>query len=193
MSIETESSLRRDSFKNLYRQSSADEFDGRFSVSSQDERYQDSVSSAFAKERLRDVCDCNIAEEGHDAVKSDLSQNQCRQTCQELPILETIDVSVTDGEPSHRSRINSCPKYLMTKGDRSPDNSKKRKYIQWRPRTSDETLKFRRRTTDSIPTVNTILVPTRSSPNLSNLEEQMKTALNVKADPFCKQEENSKL
>ncbi|XP_012216937.1 bestrophin-4-like [Linepithema humile] len=192
-SIEAGSSLKRDSFKSLCRQSSAEESDGRPSVSSQDERYQDGVvNSAFAEERLHDVpdiCDCDGTEEEHDALESDLShQYQCRQACQELPILEMIDMSVIGGESS-RSRINSCPKYLMARSDRSPDNSRKRKGIQWRSRISGEKLKFRRRTTDSIPTVDTILTPTRSSPNLSNLEEQMKTALSVKTDPSCKQED----
>jgi len=200
-SIEAEFSLRRDSFKSMYHRSSVEESDGRPSISSQDERYEDSiVNSMFAKEKLYDVpdiYDCDNAEKGHDALESGLSRCQCKQVCQELPILRTINTSVTDGEPSRivdsHTRINNS-KYLMAKSDRSPDkNFRKRKSIQWRPRISGETLKFRRRTTDSIPKMNTTLIPTRSTPNLSNLEEPIKTALNIKTDPFYEQEDNSKL
>lgn len=194
-SIEARSFLRRDSFKSLHHQSSLEESDGRPSVSSQGEAYQDGVvNSAFAEEMLHDVsdiCDCDGAEEGHEALESGLSHeyHQCRQACQELPTLETLVIN----EPG-QSRINNSSKYLMVKSDRSPSNSRKRKGIQWRPRVSSEVLKFRRRTTDSIPTVNTTLTLTRSSPNLSNLqlEEQMKT-LSDKTDPSCKQKDDSKL
>lgn len=192
-SMEAGSSLKRDSFK--CRQSSTEESDGP-SVSSQGSYQSGVVNSAFAEERLHnvpDICDCDGAEEGHDALESDFSyQYQCRQADNELPILETIDNRSVIGDEPSRSRLNSCPKYLMTRSNRSFD-SKKRNGIHWRSRISGEMLKFRRRTTDSIPKVSTILTPNRSSPNLSNLEEQMKTAPSVKTDPSCKQEDDSKL
>lgn len=184
--LEAASPWRKDSFKSL-RQSSMEDSEGRQpSVSSQSDRSQEGVvNSAFAEEKpheVPDICDCDNAEEEYD---NSGSPYQREDSCQHLPIPEAIDMPVIGGEPSHPS----SPKYLMIKRDRSTSDSKKKKGIQW-PRLSGRP--FRRRTTDNIPAINTMLSQTRSSPNLRNLEER-KTARSVKLDPSCKQEDDSKL
>lgn len=181
--LEAASPWRKDSFKS-FRQSSMEESEGRRpSVSSQSDRNQEGVvNSAFIEEKLHDVpdiCDYDNMEEEYD---NSGSPTPYKDSCQHLPIPEAIDMPVIGGEPS-------CLKYL--KRDRSTSDSKKKKGIQW-SRLSGKSLKFRRRTTDNIPTISTMMSQTRSSPNLSNLEER-KSAQNVKIDPSYKQEDDSKL
>lgn len=182
---------RKDSFKSLGRRSSVEDSEGRPSVSSQGEKNQEGVAnSAFTEESVDDVDICDDTEEGDDGSWSRYRQVSCQQS----PIPETIDMSVIGGESSSkRTEFSSSPKYLMTRRERSVSDSKKKKGIQWRSRLSGRSLKFRRRTTDSIPTADEILSQTWSSPNLRDLEEQVKAAQSVKVDPSCKQEYDSKL
>ncbi|XP_011637754.1 bestrophin-4-like [Pogonomyrmex barbatus] len=189
---------RKDSFKNLCHQSSVENSERRSSESSQSERNQDGVvNSAFADEKISDVsdiCDCKDAEEDDNGTwSSPPYRSQCRRTLShQSSIPETIDMSVISGEPSvDPSRIKATPKYLTTRRDRLISDSRKRKGIQWRSRLSGRPLKFRRRTTDSIPTVSTILSQTWSSPNLRDLDEQAKIAQGARAEPSYKQEEDS--
>ncbi|XP_050452328.1 bestrophin-4-like [Cataglyphis hispanica] len=183
--LEAGSPWKKDSFKS-FRQSSMEDSEGRPSVSSQSDRNQEGVvNSAFIEEKLQDVpdiCDCDNAEEEYDTSGSPTS---CKDSCQHLPIPEVVDMPIIGGESSRPSSL----KYL--KRDRSTSDSKKKKGIQW-PRLSGKSLKFRRRTTDNIPAISTMMNQTRSSPNLSNLEER-KSAQNVKIDLSYKQEEDSKL
>ncbi|XP_011687186.1 PREDICTED: bestrophin-4-like [Wasmannia auropunctata] len=193
--VETADPWRKDSFKSLHRRPSVEDSDGRPSVSSQGEKNQEGVvNSAFAEEKvdnISDICDCDDIEEDDDDGPS--YRSRCRQTsCQQSSTPEMIDMSVIGGEPSHSS-VKSSPKYLVTRRDRSSSDSRKNRGIHWRPRLSGKPLKFRRRTTDSIPTVGEILSQTWSSPNLRDLEEQAKTVQSVKFDTSCKQEEDSKL
>ncbi|KAM0736074.1 Bestrophin-2a [Formica fusca] len=185
--LEAASPWRKDSFKS-FRQSSMEDSEGRrSSVSSQSDRNQGVVNSAFTEEKLHDVSDiydCDNAEEEYD---NSGPPHQREDSCQHLPIPEAIDMPVIGGEPSH----SSSSKYLMMKTDQSTSDSKKKKGIQW-PRLSGKSLKFRRRTTDNIPAISTMMDQTRSSPNLSNLEER-KSVQNVKIDPSYKQENDSKL
>ncbi|XP_071647146.1 uncharacterized protein [Temnothorax longispinosus] len=192
---------RKDSYgwrKNQHRRSSVEDSEGRPSVSSQGEKSQEGVvNSAFAEERIAevpDICDCDDTEEGDDGSWSRSSQTYGQVACQQSLTRETIDMSVISGEPSS-SRIDSSPKYLMTSRPRNRSTSDSRKKgIQWRSRLSGRPLKFRRRTTDSIPSVAKVLSQAWSSPNLRNLEEQAKTAqISVTVNPPCKQEEDSKL
>jgi len=177
----------------LHRRSSVEDSEGRPSVSSQGEKSQEGVvNSVFAEEKMDnipDVCDCDNVEEGDDgSTFSPSHRSRCRQvSCQQSSTPETIDI----GEPSSSSRINSSPKYLITRRNRSTSDSRK-KGIQWRSRLSGP-LKFRRRTTDSIPTMSEVLSQTWSSPNLKNLEELAKTVPSITVNPPCKQEEDSKL
>ncbi|XP_011864953.1 PREDICTED: bestrophin-4-like [Vollenhovia emeryi] len=188
--VEAENPWRKDSLrKSLHRRPSAEDSEGRPSISSQSEKNQEGImNSAFAEERVADVpdiCDCDDIEEDDDGSWSGPShRSRCWQVpCQQLSTPETIDMSTIGGE----SRISSSPKYLMTRRVRSTSDSKK-KGFQWRSRLSGR-AKSRRRTTDSIPTVGEVLSQTWSSPNLRNLEEQAKTAQSV----TVKQEEDSKL
>lgn len=182
--LEAANPRRKDSFKSL-RQSSTEDSEGRrSSVSSQSDRSQEGVvNSAFAEEKLHQVSDiCDYDEE--EEYDNSGPPHQREDPCQHSPIPEAIDMPVI-GE-SNRS---SSPKYLMIKRDRSISDSKKKKGIQW-PKLSGRP--FRRRTTDNIPAINTMLSETRSSPNLKDLEER-KTAPSVKLDPSCKEEDDSKL
>lgn len=192
--VEIEGPWAKDSFKSLHRRPSMDS-EGRPSVSSQNEKKQEGVvNSAFAEERvdnISDICDCDDTEEGDDCSLSGPShQSRCtRVSCQQSFTSETIDMSVISGEPISLSSIKSSSKYSITKRDRSISDFRKKKSIL-RSRLSGK-LSNRRRTTDSIPTVSTILSQTWSSPNLSNLEEQVKTAQSVKIDSSsCKQEKD---
>lgn len=197
---EIEDPWRKDSYswrRSLHRRPSSElDSEGRPSVSSQGEKNQEGVvNSSFAEGRVDDVpdiSDCgeqSIAEESEN--DSGPSHAPRQVPCQRSSVPETIDMSVIGGEPS-RSRVNSCPKYLMLRRDRPTSDSKK-KGIQWRSRLSGRALKFRSRTTDSIPKVSEVLSQTWSSPNLRNLEEQTRTVQSVKVNPPCKQEEDSKL
>ncbi|KAG5314106.1 BEST2 protein, partial [Acromyrmex insinuator] len=191
--VEIEDPWAKDSFKSLHRRPSMDS-EGRPSVSSQSEKNQEGViNSAFAEERVNntsDICDCDDAEEDDDNSCGSSHRSRCtRISCQQSFTSETIDMSVISNEPIGLSSIKSSSKYLITRRDRSISDSRKKKSIL-RSRLSGK-LSNRRRTTDSIPTVSTILSQTWSSPNLSNLEEQTKTAQNIKIDSSsCKQEEN---
>lgn len=186
--LETASPWRKDSFKSFCQSSTEDFEERRPSVSTQSNKSQEGVvNSAFAEERLNevpDICDCDNEEEEYD--NSD-PQHQHEDFCQHISSLEAIDMSVIGGESSHSSN----PKYLMINRDRSTSDSKKKKGIHW-PRLSGKPLKFRRRTTDNIPAIGTMMSQTRSSPNLRALEER-KTARSVKVDPSCKHEDDSKL
>lgn len=174
--------------KSLHRRLSVEDSEGRPGVSLQGEKNQKGiVNSSFIEERVDDVSDCDNIEEGDDD-SGPSHGSRCRQiSCQQSSTLETIDMSVI-GEPS---RINSSPKYLIRR--ERPSSDSKKKGIQWRSRLSGRPLKFRRRTTDSIPKVSEVLSHTWSSPNLRNLEEQAKAAQSVKDNLPCKQEEDSKL
>jgi len=192
--VEIEDPWAKDSFKSLHRQPSIDS-EGRPSVSSQSEKNQEGViNSAFAEERMNNtsnICDCDDAEEDDDDTWYGPShRSRCtRVSCQQSFTSETIDMSVISDEPISLSGIKSSSKYFITRRDRSISDSRKKKSIL-RTRLSGK-LSNRRRTTDSIPTMSTILSQTWSSPNLSNLEEQTKTAQNVKVgSSSCKQEEN---
>ncbi|XP_011162657.1 bestrophin-4 isoform X1 [Solenopsis invicta] len=199
--IETEGPWRKDSFRSLQaRRLSQEDSEGRPSVSSQGEKNQEgAINSAFVEwkvDDISDICDCDDGKEGDDCSCSDPShQSQSRHvSCQLSSTPETIDMSVIGGEPSHLS-IQSSPKYLMVRDrwrDRSVSDSRKKKGIHWPSKLSGKS-KFRRRTTDSVPTVGEILNQARSSPNLKNLEEQEKIVQSVKAEPPCEQEEVSKL
>lgn len=195
--IEAGDPWRKDSFRSLHSRPSLEDSEGRLSVSSQGEKNQEGVvNSAFAEEKvddISDICDCDDMGEDDDGSWSDPShRSQCRQVfCQQSWTPEMIDMSVIGGEPSHSS-IKTSSKYLITRRDRSVSDSRKKKGIHWRPRLSGKSLKFRRRTTDSIPSVTEVLSQTWSSPNLKDLEEQAKITQSVKVDP-CKQEEDSKL
>ncbi|XP_029167552.1 bestrophin-4-like [Nylanderia fulva] len=173
---------RKDSCKSL-RQSFTEDSEGRRpSVSSQSDRSQEGVvNSAFAEERLHQVSD--IYDDEEEEYEDSSPPHQHEDPCQHLTIPEAIDMSVIVGE-SNRA---SSPKYLMIKKDRSISDFKKKKSVHW-PRLSGRP--FRRRTTDNIPAINTMLSQSRSSPNLRNLE---KTARNVKLDPSGKEEDDSKL
>jgi len=194
--VEAGDPWRKDSFKSLHR-SSVEDSEGRPSVSSQGEKNQEGVAnSAFAEERVNDIsdiCDCDDIEKDNDDSWSDPSHRcRCRQASCQQSTLETIDMSAIGGEPSYLN-IKNSPKYLMTRRGRSSSDSKKKKGIHWKSRLPGKPLKFRRRTTDCIPTVDEILNQAWSSPNLRNLEEQAKIAQSVKFDSSCKQEEDSKL
>lgn len=189
---------RKDSYdwrNSLHRRSSVEDSEGRPSVSSQGEKNQEGVvNSVFAEEKMDnvpDICDCDNVEEGDDGSTFSPS-HRCKQiSCQQSSTPETIDMSMIGDEPSNSSRINSSPKYLIARRNRSTSDSRK-KGIQWRSRLSGP-LKPRRRTTDSIPTMGEILSQTWSSPNLKNLEELAKTVPNITVNPPYKQEEDSKL
>ncbi|XP_012538019.1 bestrophin-4 isoform X2 [Monomorium pharaonis] len=186
----------KDSFRSLYRRPSLEDSEGRPSISSQGEANQEGVmNSAFTKERMDDISDiCGCDDTGEDDDGSGPSHwSQCRQVSCKSSTPETIDMSVIGGEPSHSSNERSPKKYLMIKRHRSASDSKKKKGIHWQTKLSGKSLKFRRRTTDSIPTVSEILSQTWSSPNLKELEEQAKSAQSAKVNLPCKQEEDSKL
>lgn len=197
--VEIEDPWREDSYSwrsSPYRRPSSENSEGRSSVSSQGEKNREGVvNSSFAGERMDDVPDiCGCGEQSNIEQGEDGSgpsrEPRCKQvSCQQSSAPETIDMSVIGGEL--RSRVNSSPKYLMIRRDRPTSDSKK-KGIQWRSRLSGRALKFRRRTTDSIPKVSEVLSQTWSSPNLRNLEEQARAAQSAKVNP-CKQEEDSKL
>lgn len=185
---------RKDSFKSLHRQSSTEDSDGRPSVSSQSERNQEGViNSAFTGEKPDDtpgICDCD--KEGE---KSDPSyQCQCGQRVarHQPSIPETIDMSVIDSEPN-RPRVNSHSRYLVTRRSKlSPSwRNQEERSVQWRLRIPGKP--FRRRTTDSVPRMDTILSQTKSSPNLRNLEEQARITRSLKTERSCKQEDDSQL
>lgn len=182
--IEAASPWRKDSFKS-FRQSSMDDSEGRQPSVSSDRSQEGVVNSAFTEEKLHDVpdiCDCDNMEEEYDNFGP---PRQHEDYCQHSQIPETIDMSVI-GEPPRAS----SPKYL--KRNQSISDSKKKKSFQW-PKLSSKQLKFRRKTTDNIPVLGTMMSPTSSSsPNLRNLEER-KTAQSVKIDSSCKQEDDSKL
>lgn len=186
MPIEEGNPWRKDSFKS-FRQSSIDDSEGRQpSISSQSNKSQEGVvNSAFTEEKLHDVpdiCDCDKEEYNNSG-----SPHQRDDSYQHSQIPEPIDMPVIGGEPSRAS----SPKYLI-KRNQSISDSKKKKSIQW-PKLSGKALKFRRRTTDNVPVIGTMMSRTSSSsPNLRNLEER-KTARSVKIDSSCKQEDDSKL
>ncbi|GAB1862950.1 Bestrophin homolog [Camponotus japonicus] len=186
MPIEEGNPWRKDSFKS-FRQSSIDDSEGRQpSISSQSNKSQEGVvNSAFTEEKLHDVpdiCDCDKEEYNNSG-----SPHQRDDSYQHSQIPEPIDMPVIGAEPSRAS----SPKYLI-KRNQSISDSKKKKSVQW-PKLSGKALKFRRRTTDNIPVIGTMMSRTSSSsPNLRNLEER-KTARSVKIDSSCKQEDDSKL
>ena len=192
--VEIEDPWAEDSFKSLHRRPSTDS-EGQPSISSQSEKNQEGVvNSAFAEERVdntSDICDYDNAEEGDNGSWFGPShRSRCtRVSCQQSFTSETIDMPVISDEPISLSSIKSSSKYLITRQNRSISDSRKKKSIL-RARLSGK-LSNCRRTTDSIPTVSTILSQTWSSPNLSNLEEQTKTAQNVQVgSSSCKQEKN---
>jgi len=180
----------KNSFKS--RQSSIEDSDGLPSVSSQDERNQEGVvNSAFTGERS-DICDCDQIEE--DLEETDLPQCRCGQriSCHHSPVPEMIHMSVIDSEPN-RPRVDNHSRHSARRNWLTPDcRHQREKGLQWRFRIPGKP--FRRRTTDSVPTMDVILSQTRSSPNLRNLEEQAKAARrSLKIDRSCKQEDDSQL
>lgn len=182
--IEAASPWRKDSFKSFC-QSSIDDSEGRQPSVSSDRSQEGVVNSAFTEEKLHDVpdiCDCDNMEEEYD---NSGPPHHHEDYCQHSQIPETIDMPVIS-----EARRASSPKYI--KRNQSISDSKKKKSFQW-PKLSSKQLKFRRRTTDNIPVIGTMMSPTSSSsPNLRNLEER-KTARSVKIDSSCKQEDDSKL
>lgn len=189
----------KDILKGADRQPSTENSEGRPSISSQSEVDQEGVvNSAFSGEKLENAPD--ICEDCEDQREEDVSESaspvcQCheQEPHQQLPAPRTIDVSRFNIDESQHPPIDSYPKYLIRR-DRSTSDSRKRRGIQWRARMPGKSLKFRRRTTDNVPAIETILSQTRSSPNLSNLEEQARAAREAaKIDPSCTQEDDSKL
>lgn len=188
-----ESVWKKDSITSLYRRSSVENSEGRPSVSSRGEKSQEGVvNSAFAGEKMNDVPDiCDCDDEEHNGPTESSPSRQCRQLILDQHLLtpETIDMSTTGSYEPSRSRTASCSKYLTPK----KDDSRKKRSFQWRSKIS-EPLKFRRRTTDSIPTVITVLSHTRSTPDLRDLNEQTKTAQSeATTDTFRTQENDTKL
>ncbi|KAL0131844.1 hypothetical protein PUN28_003002 [Cardiocondyla obscurior] len=197
VNVEVEDSWKKDPYdwKNpLYRRPSGEDSEGRPSISSQGDKSQEGVlNSAFSEEKvddLPDICDCDDVEEGYDSSEP-LRESRHQQVDQQTLTPETINMSVISGEPD-KSMLSSSPKYPMTRRVRSVSDSRK-KGIPWRSRLSGRALKFRRRTTDSIPTASEVLSQTHwSSPNLRNLEEQV-TAPSPIVYPSSMQEEDSRL
>lgn len=169
-----------------YHRSSIDNSEERSSFSSRGERDQEGmVNSAFLEERMNDVSDiCDNLKDDSSFKPASSSQYYGQESSQQPSTSTTIETVVID--ESIRPRINSCPKYLIRR-DRSTSSSRKRKGNKWRPRIP---LRFRRKTTDAIPTIETILSQTRSSPNLRNIEVQTNTVPSIRMDLYCKQDDS---
>lgn len=138
------------------------------------ENHQGIVNSAFSQERLAEtdfgtedtaMCkNCNTLSRSNSS-HSDICQFQCHQNvCHHIKDMNDLTI-----EGFSRLRLNSGSKYLIRR-QRSMGSGRK-KGVRWKPilNNTDET-KIRRKTCDSVPTIEMVITQTRSSPNLRNLD-----------------------
>ncbi|XP_012272201.1 uncharacterized protein LOC105695312 isoform X3 [Orussus abietinus] len=124
------------------------------------------VNSGFSQDYLtlpeRVSCQCKIAD-SNDNIHSDLCQYQC--------LHKTICQHVGSRGPvrgSTRSKPSS-PRYLM-KRQSSLESGSKKKGVRWKSGLVGRDGKLRRRTVDSVPTAEKMIVQTKSSPELSTFD-----------------------
>lgn len=135
------------------------------------------INSAFSEERLSDSSSsprtCNYNHVHSREVNYDLCQFECRheKICQHLESGIPSGVTCPD---LPRRRLHSYPK-LSTHRRKSSESGRWKKGVRWKPsgNKSEGKKNSRRRTVDSIPSVEKLVAVSKDSLNLSNSENNL--------------------